>query len=62
METSIKSTELVSAQGLVELSPAQLHLVGGGLPKGTWSEVEGLPKGTWDSAMGGEDNLPKGTW
>lgn len=40
----------------VELDAAHLYLVGGGLPKGTWSELLSLPKGTW------VESLPKGTW
>lgn len=43
------------ADGPVELSAELLAFVGGGLPKGTWTElsadtvVEALPKGTWEA-------------
>jgi hypothetical protein len=54
------TTSLVSSsvRAPVVLDMAQLSLVAGGLPKGTWSELQGLPKGTWAEALG----LPKGTW
>lgn len=52
-------------EGPFELDMADLAHVGGGLPKGTWSEVSALPKGTWESALPKgtwEQLLPKGTW
>ncbi|MCU0968991.1 MAG: hypothetical protein MUF03_09265 [Rubrivivax sp.] len=51
--------------GPTELDPAELGLVGGGLPKGTWaSRSTSLPKGTWSATdgRGAETDLPKGTW
>ena len=55
------------AFGPVELDISTLHVVAGGLPKGTWSEspTEGLPKGTWAESLPKgtwSDSLPKGTW
>lgn len=44
-------------QGLVELDLASLSLVGGGTPKGTWSEVEAVVQALVDTAP-----TPKGTW
>jgi hypothetical protein len=43
------------------LSPAQLQLVSGGSPRGTW-QAEGLgsPRGTWQSASAASS--PRGTW
>lgn len=53
--------------GPVELDVSMLHLVSGGLPKGTWSEsgTDSLPKGTWAEALPKgtwAESLPKGTW
>lgn len=65
MEQITTSTVSSLSRGPVELDLAQLALVGGGLPKGTWSELLGLPKGTWESALPKgtwEESLPKGTW
>ena len=63
------TTSLVSSfvRAPLALDPSQLALVAGGLPKGTWSELQGLPKGTWAEALGlpkgtWESSLPKGTW
>lgn len=61
--TSAEFSSLASAP--VELDASLLHLVGGGLPKGTWSEVMALPKGTWSESLSGsteQSALPKGTW
>ena len=62
--TSIVSS---SVRAPVALDLAQLACVAGGLPKGTWSELQGLPKGTWSEVQGlpkgtWESSLPKGTW
>ena len=61
------ATAVISSRvsGPVELDPAQLHQVAGGLPKGTWLELLSLPKGTWESSLPKgtwESSLPKGTW
>lgn len=58
MEQVTKSVAQPQSQGPVELDAAQLLLVSGGLPKGTWSTVTALPKGTWTEVQA----LPKGTW
>ena len=50
---------------LVELTAAELRLVPGGLPKGTWSALLGLPKGGWAESIPRDSSgsgLPKGTW
>jgi hypothetical protein len=46
------------AKGPLELDLALLTLVSGGLPRGTWSDVQGLPRGTWSEP----EALPRGTW
>lgn len=49
----------------VELTDVELHLVAGGLPKGTWVSLLGLPKGGWSESNPGDSlqsGLPKGTW
>ena len=53
--------------GPVELDISMLQAVAGGLPRGTWSEVQGLPRGTWSETEGlprgtWESSLPRGTW
>jgi hypothetical protein len=45
-------------QGPVEIDAQMLHLIGGGLPKGTWGPGEDATL----VATGGETPLPKGTW
>jgi hypothetical protein len=50
------------ALGPVEIDASLLHLIGGGAPKGTWSEQSSdAPKGTWNEALSVEP-APKGTW
>ena len=57
MEQVTNSVVPSRTQGPVELDAAQLHLVSGGSPKGTWSETLS-PKGTWSEL----ESSPKGTW
>jgi len=47
-------------QGPVEIDAAMLHLIGGGLPKGTWSPAITEPPVA--TTEGGSSDLPKGTW
>jgi hypothetical protein len=44
-------------QGPVEIDAQQLHLIGGGSPKGTWGSAEDAVVATLS-----EDPSPKGTW
>jgi hypothetical protein len=45
------STSAVVRRGPVPIDPGLLHLVSGGGPKGTWSQIEPAilqgPKGSW---------------
>lgn len=52
----VLNNDTAPVQGPVEIDASLLDLVGGGAPKGTWSEVD-APKGTWN-----ETDAPKGTW
>ncbi|CAN5184336.1 hypothetical protein BH11PSE10_BH11PSE10_11730 [soil metagenome] len=55
----LNSNSKENTQGPVEIDAALLHLIGGGLPKGTWSPAGSDPIATTE---GGGSDLPKGTW
>lgn len=64
MDHSSTSFDSTKNFGPVELDPAQLSLVGGGSPKGTWMTETSSPKGTWSTEQSTttEVSSPKGTW
>ena len=50
---------LAQTQGPVEIDAQQLHLIGGGTPKGTWGSEESVAAVV---ASLSETPTPKGTW